>query len=163
MALTGVVVGPSRPYDAEQKELPMYAAVRRYEGIIDDDEAARLVGDSFMPELETVPGFIAYYWIDAGEGVMASLSVFEDKSRSRRVGEVRAPMDRGERAQSLPEPPASHRRPGGRERHEEIARPRLSCLIGGPKESGLSRFGTDREAVCPLLVEQKHNELWYAR
>jgi hypothetical protein len=58
----------------------MYAAVRRYEGIVDDDEAARLVRDSFMPQLEEVPGFIAYYWIDAGEGVMASLSVFEDKA-----------------------------------------------------------------------------------
>jgi hypothetical protein len=62
------------------KGLLMYAAVRRYEGIIDDDEAARLVRDSFMPQLEKVPGFIAYYWIDAGDGVMASLSVFEDKA-----------------------------------------------------------------------------------
>src|SRR5262245_39361306 len=58
----------------------MYAAVRRYEGIKDDDEAARLVRDSFMPQLEKVSGFIAYYWIDAGEGVMASLSVFQDKA-----------------------------------------------------------------------------------
>jgi hypothetical protein len=58
----------------------MYAAVRRYEGITDDDEAARLVRDSFMPQLENVRGFLAYYWIDAGEGVMASLSVFEDKA-----------------------------------------------------------------------------------
>jgi hypothetical protein len=58
----------------------MYAAVRRYEGIKDDDEAARLVRDSFMPQLENVKGFIAYYWIDAGEGIMASLSVFEDKA-----------------------------------------------------------------------------------
>jgi hypothetical protein len=31
-------------------------------------------------ELEKVAGFVAYYWIDAGEGVMASLSVFEDKA-----------------------------------------------------------------------------------
>ena len=62
------------------KGLPMYAAVRRYEGIVDDDEAARLVRESFMPGLEKVPGFIAYYWIDAGKGVMASLSVFEDKA-----------------------------------------------------------------------------------
>jgi hypothetical protein len=58
----------------------MYAAVRRYEGINDDDEAARLVRDSFMPQLEHVPGFVAYYWIDAGDGLMASLSVFEDKA-----------------------------------------------------------------------------------
>ena len=58
----------------------MYAAVRRYEGITDDAEAARLVRDSFMPQLEEVAGFVAYYWIDAGDGVMASLSVFEDKA-----------------------------------------------------------------------------------
>ena len=58
----------------------MYAAVRRYEGIVDDEEAARLVRDSFMPQLEKVAGFVAYYWIDAGDGVMASLSVFEDKA-----------------------------------------------------------------------------------
>ena len=58
----------------------MYAAVRRYEGITDDAEAGRLVGESFIPLLESVKGFIAYYWIDAGDGVMASLSVFDDKA-----------------------------------------------------------------------------------
>ena len=54
----------------------MYAAVRRYEGITNDAEAGRLVGKSFIPLLEKVPGFIGYYWIDAGHGVMASLSLF---------------------------------------------------------------------------------------
>jgi len=58
----------------------MYAAVRRYEGIKDDSEAGRLVGESFVPLLEGVPGFVAYYWIDAGDGTMASLSVFDDKA-----------------------------------------------------------------------------------
>jgi hypothetical protein len=58
----------------------MYAAVRRYEGITDDALAGRLVGESFIPQLEHVPGFIAYYWIDAGDGAMASLSVFEDQA-----------------------------------------------------------------------------------
>jgi hypothetical protein len=66
----------------------MYAAVRRYEGITNDAEAARLVRDSFLPLLEHVPGFIAYYWIDAGEGVMASLSVFEHKEGADRSVEV---------------------------------------------------------------------------
>ena len=57
----------------------MYAAVRRYEGITDDAEAGRLVRESFLPQLDDIPGFIAYYWVDAGDGTMASLSVFEDK------------------------------------------------------------------------------------
>ena len=58
----------------------MYAAVRRYEGITDDAEAARRVDESCLPLLEGVSGFIAYYWIDAGKGTMASLSVFEDQA-----------------------------------------------------------------------------------
>lgn len=58
----------------------MYAAVRRYEGIKDDSEAGRLVGESFVPLLQKVEGFVAYYWIDAGDGTMASLSVFENQA-----------------------------------------------------------------------------------
>lgn len=57
----------------------MYAAVRRYEGITNDAEAGRLVGETFVPLLQHVPGFIAYYWIDAGNGVMASMSLFESQ------------------------------------------------------------------------------------
>ena len=58
----------------------MYAAVRRYEGITDDAKAGHMVGESFVPLLKEVPGFLAYYWIDAGDGVMASLSLFESKA-----------------------------------------------------------------------------------
>ena len=58
----------------------MWAAMRRYEGITDDAEAGRLVDEGFLPLLDEVPGFIAYYWIDAGDGAMASLSVFEDRA-----------------------------------------------------------------------------------
>jgi len=57
----------------------MYAAVRVYEGITDDVEAGRLVRESFLPLLDQVEGFIGYYWIDAGDGAMASLSLFDDK------------------------------------------------------------------------------------
>lgn len=66
----------------------MYAAVRRYQGITDDAEAGRLVGQSFIPLLESVPGFIAYYWIDAGDGTMASLSVFEDQTGADKSVEI---------------------------------------------------------------------------
>src|SRR5437660_240259 len=46
----------------------MWGAVRRYEGITDPAEAGRRVDESFLPLLEHVSGFIAYYWIDAGDG-----------------------------------------------------------------------------------------------
>jgi hypothetical protein len=58
----------------------MWGAVRRYEGITDPDLAGRLVDESFLPLLEHVSGFVAYYWIDAGDGVMASLSLFEHQA-----------------------------------------------------------------------------------
>jgi len=61
------------------------AALRRNS---DDAEAARLVRESFVSLLEGVPGFIAYYWIDAGKGVMASLSLFESREGADKSVEI---------------------------------------------------------------------------
>lgn len=57
----------------------MYVAVRRYEGVTDPSEAGRLVEEGFVPIISEMPGFVAYYWVDAGDGVMVSTSVFEHK------------------------------------------------------------------------------------
>ena len=83
----------------------MYAAVRRYEGITDDAEAGRLVGESFIPLLEDVDGFIAYYWIDAGDGVMASLSVFEDKAGADESVKLARKWVQENAATLIPNPP----------------------------------------------------------
>ena len=48
----------------------MYATVRRYEDVTDPSEAGRQVNEDFVPLLSQIPGFIAYYWVDAGGGVM---------------------------------------------------------------------------------------------
>jgi hypothetical protein len=83
----------------------MYAAVRRYEGITDDAEAGRLVGESFIPLLDKVPGFIAYYWIDAGDGAMASLSVFDDKAGADESVRVAHQWVQENAASLIPNPP----------------------------------------------------------
>jgi hypothetical protein len=83
----------------------MWAAVRRYEGITDPPEAGRLVGESFIPLLEHVPGFVAYYWIDAGDGVMASLSVFEDQAGADRSVELAHEWVVENAAELIPNPP----------------------------------------------------------
>jgi hypothetical protein len=57
----------------------MYVAVRRYEGVSDPQKVARLVEEDFVPVISEMPGFIAYYCVDAGDGVMVSTSVFEHK------------------------------------------------------------------------------------
>jgi hypothetical protein len=84
----------------------MYAAMRRYEGITDDAEAGRLVGESFIPLLEHVPGFVAYYWIDAGDGVMASLSVFEHKDGADESVRIAHEWVQENAAELIPNPPA---------------------------------------------------------
>jgi hypothetical protein len=57
----------------------MYVAVRRYEGITDSQKVGQLVEEDYMPIISEMPGFVAYYCVDAGDGVMVSISVFEHK------------------------------------------------------------------------------------
>lgn len=57
----------------------MYAVVRRYEGVTDTQKLAPIVNESFVPIISEMPGFVAYYWVDAGDGVIVSTSVFEHK------------------------------------------------------------------------------------
>ena len=57
----------------------MYIAVRRYEGVTDTKKVAQLAREGFLPIISEMPGFVAYYFVDAGDGVMVSTSVFEHK------------------------------------------------------------------------------------
>jgi hypothetical protein len=57
----------------------MYVAVRRYEGVTDSRKVAQLVEEDYVPIISKMPGFVAYYCVDAGDGVMVSTSVFEHK------------------------------------------------------------------------------------
>jgi hypothetical protein len=58
----------------------MYASTRMYEGITDTQEVARRVREGFVPLVSSIEGFVGYYFIDAGGGVMCSTSVFSDKA-----------------------------------------------------------------------------------
>jgi len=70
----------------------MYATVRRYEGIdkVRSEEITRKVGDSLLPALSKLPGFGGYYLIDAGDGVLTSVSVFENASQAHESTRVAA-------------------------------------------------------------------------
>ncbi|MER5718924.1 hypothetical protein [Streptomyces sp. NPDC002132] len=83
----------------------MYAAVRRYEGVTDAAEAARLVNEGFVPLMQQVSGFVAYYWIDAGDGVMVSTSVFRDRAGAEESITKAADFVRENLAALLPNPP----------------------------------------------------------
>ncbi|MER7957759.1 MULTISPECIES: hypothetical protein [unclassified Streptomyces] len=83
----------------------MYAAVRRYEGVTDPAEAGRLVNEGFVPLMRQVSGFVAYYWVDAGDGVMVSTSVFQDRSGAEESIARAADFVAENLASLLPNPP----------------------------------------------------------
>ena len=57
----------------------MYATVRRYEGVTDPSEVTRRAQEGFIPIISEMPGFVAYYLVDAGDGITVATSVFEHK------------------------------------------------------------------------------------
>lgn len=83
----------------------MYAAVRRYEGVTDPAEVGRRVREGFVPLVRQIQGFVAYYWVNAGDGVLISTSVFEDRSGAEESTRIAADYVREHLASLLPNPP----------------------------------------------------------
>jgi hypothetical protein len=62
----------------------MYAAIRRYDGV-DPNSTDKILGlstGSVVPMLREMPGFVAHYVVNAGDGVWASISIFEDRDKA---------------------------------------------------------------------------------
>jgi hypothetical protein len=83
----------------------MYVTVRRYEGVTDPSEAGRQVEEGFIPIISEMPGFVAYYWVDAGDGVMISTSVFEHKDAEEQSNWRAGDFVAKNLASLLPNPP----------------------------------------------------------
>jgi hypothetical protein len=62
----------------------MHATIRRYEGV----DAARTneivggVNETLVPRLRELPGFSGYYLVEAGNGVLSSVSLFETREQT---------------------------------------------------------------------------------
>jgi hypothetical protein len=46
----------------------------------DPGEVVRFVNEGFLPIIREIPGFVDYYFIDGGDGVLVSTSIFERAS-----------------------------------------------------------------------------------
>lgn len=57
----------------------MFATIRRYDAIDQDHVAdlAKKIDETLVPILSELPGFSGYYLIDAGNGIMNSIGVFD--------------------------------------------------------------------------------------
>jgi hypothetical protein len=61
----------------------MHATIRSYQGV-DQNRAAELtakVNQALLPKLSELPGFAAYYLVDAGNGFITSVSLFETREQ----------------------------------------------------------------------------------
>ena len=83
----------------------MYAVVRRYNGVTDPEEAGRRVQAEFVGILRDEPGFVAYYWVDAGDGVMLSTSVFQEEPEEAESTKRAAEYVHEKLESLLPNPP----------------------------------------------------------
>jgi hypothetical protein len=83
----------------------MYATVRRYEGVTDPGEVGRRVNEGFVPLVSQIPGFVAYTWVDAGDGVMISTGVFQDKAGAEESNRKAAEWVRQNLVSMLPDLP----------------------------------------------------------
>jgi len=83
----------------------MYVAVRRYEGVTDPQKAGKVGEESFVPLISQMPGFVAHYFVDAGDGVMVATSVFEHKEAEEQSTFVAGEFVAEHLAPLLPNPP----------------------------------------------------------
>ena len=67
----------------------MYASIRRY--IVNSGheyDAVRHAQDGFLPILQQVPGFVAYYFVQSGDGEMVGVSIYETQAGAQRANEL---------------------------------------------------------------------------
>jgi hypothetical protein len=86
----------------------MHATIRRYEGVDESrtDELVKNVDEKLLPRLSELPGFGGYYLIEAGNGVMSSISFFDSSAQTDESTRLAANWLREEKLEeALPNPP----------------------------------------------------------
>jgi hypothetical protein len=86
----------------------MFATIRRYESV-DQSRISELVkkaDDSLLPSLSELPGFNGYYLIEAGNGVISSVGLFDTSEHAEESTRVASNWVREEKFETaLPNPP----------------------------------------------------------
>lgn len=76
----------------------MHATIRRYEGVdtARTNELTGKVNEKLVPQLRKLPGFAGYYLIEADNGVLSSLGLFETAAQADESTKVVAQWIRDE-------------------------------------------------------------------
>ena len=81
----------------------MHATIRRYEGV-DQNRTVELTGkvnETLVPRLEELPGFAGYWLIEAENGVVSSLSLFETPEQGKESSKFVASWIRDEKLETM--------------------------------------------------------------
>ncbi len=81
----------------------MYATIRRYDGV-DRNRSAELTGrvnESLVPKLEKLAGFKGYFLVEADDGVMTSLGLFETPEQGKESSKFVATWIRDEKLDTI--------------------------------------------------------------
>jgi hypothetical protein len=86
----------------------MHATIRRYDGV-DQNRTVELtnkVNETLVPKLSKLPGFKGYFMIEAGNGVMSELGLFETREQADESTKLAESWIRDERLETaFPNPP----------------------------------------------------------
>jgi hypothetical protein len=86
----------------------MFATIRRYEAIDQGrtDELVKKADEILLPSLSELPGFSGYYLIEAGNGVMSSISFFDTAAQADESSRLASNWVREQKLETaLPNPP----------------------------------------------------------
>ena len=86
----------------------MHATINRYDGV-DQNRTVELTGkvnETLVPQLSKMQGFKGYYLIEAGNGIISSLGLFETPEQADESTKVAASWVRSENLETaFPNPP----------------------------------------------------------
>ena len=85
----------------------MYVSIRRYKEITSDgiNEIIKRVEEGFVPIISAGAGFIGYKFIDAGDGVIVTISVFDTKIAAEESNKAAASWVKENMAEFTTNPP----------------------------------------------------------
>ena len=86
----------------------MHATIRRYEGVdaARTAEVSAKVNETLVADLRKLTGFAGYYLIEAGDGVISSLSLFETAEQAEESNKIVSTWITDENfASAIPNPP----------------------------------------------------------
>jgi antibiotic biosynthesis monooxygenase len=128
----------------------VYVAIRRYKiNPGSNPEIARVATEGYLPIISTVPGFIAYYGIEAADDEYVAVAVFEDRTGAEESTRVAADFIRENLTPLLPTPP-------------DITEGKVSVHQTGGTTSGVrtEEVTPRREEASPTEQESYRERAW---